>query len=67
MTEEWYYCVDHDQVEPKLGCRMANRLGPYSTREEAEQALERVRKRNEEWEDDPAWDDEDWEDWSEEE
>jgi L-alanine-DL-glutamate epimerase-like enolase superfamily enzyme len=34
-------------------------LGPYATREEAEQALEKVEKRNIEWDEDPAWEDED--------
>ncbi|MFP3915592.1 MAG: SPOR domain-containing protein [Actinomycetota bacterium] len=57
MEEEWYYCVEHGRVEPKFGCRMANRLGPYASREEAERALERVERRNEAWEEDPAWND----------
>jgi hypothetical protein len=47
---EWYYCLDHKTVEPKGGCRSANRFGPYATREEAERALEKVAERNEEWE-----------------
>lgn len=62
MEEEWYYCVEHDRVEPKFGCRITNRLGPYATQEEAEAALQRVRKRNEEWEEDPAWQNDDWDD-----
>ncbi|MDH3462128.1 MAG: hypothetical protein OEM32_00690 [Acidimicrobiia bacterium] len=53
MSEEWYYCVEHKAVEPKLGCRILDRLGPYSTREAAERALETVEKRN------VAWDQED--------
>ena len=57
MAEEWYYCVEHDAVEPKLGCRITNRLGPYATREEAEHALETVRRRNEAWDEDEAWED----------
>ncbi|HEX2153913.1 MAG TPA: hypothetical protein VHL52_08040 [Acidimicrobiia bacterium] len=60
MEEEWYYCVEHDRVEAKFGCRITNRLGPYATREEAEQALEKVEQRNAEWEDDPDWQDDPW-------
>jgi hypothetical protein len=58
MEDEWYYCVEHSRVEPKLGCRITNRLGPYPTREEAERAMEIVERRNEEWEADPEWNDE---------
>lgn len=49
MSEEWYYCVEHKTVEPELGCRILDRLGPYPTREAAERALETVEKRNEQW------------------
>ena len=31
------------------GCPGKDRLGPYATKEEAENALELVRERNEEW------------------
>lgn len=55
MEEEWYYCVEHQTVEPKSGCRITNRLGPYPTREEAARALEKVERRNEEWDEDPDW------------
>jgi hypothetical protein len=58
MEEEWYYCIRHRRVEPKFGCRMTNRLGPYPTREEAERALEKVETRNVEWDEDPDWKDE---------
>lgn len=59
MDEEWYYCVEHHSVEPKLGCRVTNRLGPYPTRWEAERALEKVGRRNEAWDEDPDWNDPD--------
>lgn len=62
MEEEWYYCVEHSAVEPKFGCRVTNRLGPYPTREEAARALETVERRNEEWDEDPDWNEEDDED-----
>lgn len=47
---EWYYCVEHKTVERRGVCRAVNRLGPYQTRAEAEQAMERVAERNETWE-----------------
>ncbi|PKQ24155.1 MAG: hypothetical protein CVT65_04310 [Actinobacteria bacterium HGW-Actinobacteria-5] len=54
---EWYYCLDHGTVEPYEGCRSATRLGPYPTPAEAAQALSRVAQRNEEWENDPRFND----------
>lgn len=59
MDEEWYYCVVHERVEPKFGCKMTNRLGPYPTREEAERALDKVGERNVEWDEDPEWQEDD--------
>jgi len=52
----WYYCVKHATVEQAAGCRSADRLGPYATRAEAEDALTRVAQRNETWD---AQDDDD--------
>ncbi|MGO1972398.1 MAG: hypothetical protein ACTH2Q_05505 [Propionibacteriaceae bacterium] len=54
---EWYYCLDHKTVEPYQGCKSANRLGPYPSREAAEGALETVSERNEDWDNDPRWND----------
>lgn len=45
----WWFCLKHNMVEFDAGCRAKDRLGPYATREEAAQALETVRQRNEEW------------------
>ena len=56
MDEEWYYCLEHKTVEPKLGCRNTTRLGPFATREEAARALDTVDERNEAWDEDPDWD-----------
>ena len=58
MDEEFYYCIEHGTVEPKLGCRITNRIGPFPTREEAAKALEKVEERNEQWDSDPRWNDE---------
>ena len=55
---EWYYCLDHKTVEPYGACKSADRLGPYATREEAGQALDKVAERNDEWDNDPKWNDE---------
>ena len=57
MGEEWYYCIEHGTVEPKFGCRITDRIGPFATREEAAKALEKVEERNKEWDNDPNWDD----------
>jgi hypothetical protein len=47
--QRWWYCLRHHTVEPEAGCPGKDRLGPYATREEAEHALDTVRRRNEEW------------------
>jgi hypothetical protein len=47
--KDFWYCLKHRAVEHGPGCRAKDRLGPYSSREEAEHALETVRRRNEEW------------------
>lgn len=55
--DDWYYCLDHKTVEQFDGCKSANRLGPYPSRAEAEGALATVAERNEEWDNDPRWND----------
>ncbi|MFT3871390.1 MAG: hypothetical protein QM714_01905 [Nocardioides sp.] len=57
--EEYWFCLTHRRVEGEAGCRNQDRLGPYATPEEAEHALEKVEERNEEWDNDPEWNDED--------
>lgn len=42
----WYFCLKHRQVEPKSGCRAADRLGPYSDQQTAARALEIAEERN---------------------
>ncbi len=55
--ERFYWCVTHERVEPRKGCPSKDRLGPYKTKEEAEAAIDRVRKRNAEWDaEDNRWD-----------
>lgn len=55
MSDEWWYCVVHKTVEEAEGCRNADRLGPFRTRDEAAGALRRVEERNEAWDKDPRW------------
>jgi hypothetical protein len=53
MTDQaWYFCLKHHAVEPYEACKAIDRLGPYASVSEAEQALERVAQRNEQWDDD---------------
>ena len=54
---EWYYCFKHKKVETNAECHEMDRMGPYPTREDAENWRERVAARNE------AWGDEDWRNW----
>ncbi|WP_405057569.1 hypothetical protein OG474_33230 [Kribbella sp. NBC_01505] len=46
---EWYYNTKTGEVEPYQGAKSGDRLGPYSSREEAARALEIVQARNEAW------------------
>lgn len=57
MPDSYYYCLKHHTVESEDGCKAADRLGPYASRDEAERALEKVEKRNEDWDNDPDWKD----------
>jgi len=56
MSEFWY-CLRHHAVEGAEGCEWAERLGPYPTEAEASRALEKVAERNQEWDNDPNWND----------
>lgn len=57
MSEFWY-CLKHHAVEGHDGCKNADRLGPYDSEAEASRALEKVQERNEDWDNDPKWNDE---------
>jgi hypothetical protein len=56
MSEYWY-CLKHGTVEGVEGCKNADRLGPYPSQAEAARALEKVKERNEAWDEDPNWND----------
>lgn len=46
----WFYSLKtHSVVTAETGGRAADRLGPFATRAEAQDALERVAQRNEAW------------------
>ena len=59
MPEQWYWCRRHEQAEQgRKACRALDRMGPYPTREAAENWRETAEARNERWEEqDRAWED----------
>jgi len=57
MSETYYFCLKHQTVEGQAGCKAADRLGPYDSPAEAARALELVAERNEAWDNDPNWND----------
>lgn len=62
MTEgtEYYYNLSTGTVEEGAQSPATDRMGPYASRAEAEQALRTAARRNEKWEqDDDAWEGED--------
>jgi len=56
MASEFWFNITTHEVEEGKQSPAVDRAGPYATRAEAEQALARIRSRNE------AWDAEDAED-----
>lgn len=56
---EFYYNLNDGTVEEGRQSHGSELMGPYATREEAQQALKSAAARNEKWEDE----DEEWEDW----
>jgi hypothetical protein len=48
--KNWWFCLNHNTVEDDDGsCAGKDRLGPYPTREAAQNALETVQERNADW------------------
>ena len=45
----WYYCLEHQKVEPEDGCPNAERMGPYESEAAASQAMELAQQRSEAW------------------
>lgn len=55
---DFWFCVKHHRVEQGEDmCPPIDRLGPFATREEAEGALDKAVERNQDWDDDPRWND----------
>jgi hypothetical protein len=46
---DWYYCFKHQKVEKLDECRSMDRMGPYPTRQDAENWRDRVATRNAAW------------------
>jgi hypothetical protein len=43
---DWYYCFTHGRAETRDACTLMDRMGPYPTKEAAENWRERVAERN---------------------
>lgn len=55
-NREFYFNTSTGEVEEGPMSSWENRMGPYSTREEAQRALETAKKRTEAWDDaDREW------------
>ena len=56
-TPQFFFCLKHHTVEGAEGCKAKDRLGPYPSHDAAAHALDTVAERNEEWDNDPDWND----------
>lgn len=56
-NEQFYWCMDHARVETHADrCKADNRMGPYPTRQAAQNWREKVEDRNDAWADeDERW------------
>ena len=59
MADSYWYCLTHKTVEEEHECKLGDRLGPYASREDAEQALAKAARRTAD-EDDRDRADNDW-------
>lgn len=57
-NQQWWYCLRHQASERGAGCAATDRLGPYASQEQADQALETAAQRSQSWDEDPQWNDE---------
>jgi hypothetical protein len=53
----WWDLKTKSAVQDSRTGLVADRLGPYASREEAERALQRVEERNDAYDNDPRWKD----------
>jgi hypothetical protein len=49
---EWYYCFKHQKVERRDECNEMDRMGPYTSEEDARNWRAIVAERNREWDED---------------
>ena len=50
MPGSWYWCLKHSRTEESEGtCPPEDRMGPYESREAAENWKDTVESRNDEW------------------
>ena len=54
---QWYYCLNHKTVEQGSVCADTERMGPYASPDEAQNALATAASRTESWDEDPKWKD----------
>lgn len=56
LTGTFWYCQDHQTVEPFDGCGSHQRIGPFDTEAEAAKALQTIAERERRYDaDDAAW------------
>lgn len=55
--QDWWFDLNTKTAvqDTENTAKAVDRLGPYSSKEEAEQALEKVEQRNEAWDGDDNW------------
>ena len=46
---QWWFCLIHLAVESGPGCPDESRLGPFDTQEQAQTVLDRMKQRNEDF------------------
>jgi hypothetical protein len=57
LTGTFWFCQQHNAVEPFDGCGSHQRIGPFDTETEAANALSTIAERNRRYDaEDAAWD-----------
>ena len=56
-SDQWWFCLRHSAVEEGVVCPGSERMGPYSSAQEAGAALSQAAERTERWDNDPVWND----------
>ncbi len=52
----YFWCTDHQVVEDERGCRAEVRIGPFPTRDGAQNALQTIAEREQKYDaEDRAW------------